>query len=448
MRRFLVPVLLAGAGLALAAWLLPAERAAVDEHLAGFPDADVWSHQMRPAVIAGLCMLPALAALLYSLAGTLARYVSRQFLTLFAITFGALAVIWLLLDFQDNIDDLKAGGDLLGTMLRLYSARLPELTVTLLPYALMLSLLFCLGRLSASREIVAMLQTGRGIGRVTLPFLAAGLFAATLCAGLNFHWAPQSNAEEKKVLDAARGLDETAAEYVQFRNPRVPRLWMVGSFPPDFQKGAPLSSVRIISETKDGTLKSVLTAATASWQPATGAWAFTGTRIRDFKPGMPPLYRIDLPEPYIVRTWRETPAEIIQPGLPANQLGIPELVGWLRANATRPAPRRAVYLTQWHHRIAQPFNCLIVVLLATPLGIYFSRRGTSGGVALAVFLCAGLLFFTTICLSLGDSGHLPPMLAAWLPNLVFGALALVLFRRRLAGRPIYQVIRRMIPNEA
>ncbi|BCX46535.1 ABC transporter permease [Haloferula helveola] len=451
MRRFIIPILLAGAGFALAGKLVPAEQTAVNEHLASFPDADVWTHQLRPAVLTGICMIPAVAALFYCLGGTIARYVTRQFLALLAVTFGGLAVIWLLVDFQDNLEEMKASQDVANTALRLYAARLPELTVTLLPYALLLSLLFCLGRLSSSREIVAMIQSGRGLARLTFPFMLAGLLSAFLCAGLNYHWAPRANAAEKKILDTARGLDETAAEVVMFRNPRKPRLWMVGSFPPDYQKGAPLKRVRVVRETPDSKLKSVLIARTASWSPSTGAWSFEDATVRDVPEGdpqPPPLYRTDLPNPYVVKTWRETPAEIIQPGLPANQLGIPDLAGWLASNEGRKPSTKAPYLTQWHHRFAQPFNCLIVVLLATPLGVVFSRRGTSGGVAIAVFLAAGLLFLTTFCLSLGDAGHLQPVIAAWLPNLVFGILALYLFRRRLAGRPIYQTIRRLIPNEA
>jgi lipopolysaccharide export system permease protein len=447
MPRLLVPILLAILGLGIAGWLVPIEQSKVDEHLADFPDAHAGSENLRPWVVAALCLLPAFAAWLYQLGGTIARYVTRQFLTLFAITFGALCVIWLLGDIEDNLQELKRSGNLLGTAAQLYSARLPELTVTLLPYSLMLSLLFCLGRLSGSREIVAMLQTGRPISRITLPFLISGFFAAALSAGLNFHWAPQSNAREDKILDSALGKQATAAQFVQFRNPRQPRLWMVGSFPPNFQKGAPLERVRVVTETPNGTLKSILIARQASWSPSDGSWTFADPSLRHIQAGEPPRFEADLPNPYVVRGWRETPAEIIQPGLPANQLGVPELVAWLKSKRATDARKEAIHLTQWHHRWAQPFNCVVVVLLATPLGIYFSRRATSGGLALAVFLCAGLLFFTTICLSLGDSGHVAPMLAAWLPNLSFGLLALYLFQRRLAGRPIYQVLRRLLPTQ-
>jgi lipopolysaccharide export system permease protein len=66
----------------------------------------------------------------------------------------------------------------------------------------------------------------------------------------------------------------------------------------------------------------------------------------------------------------------------------------------------------------------------------------------AVFLCAGMLFLSNVCLTLGDSGDLKPVLAAWLPNALFGVIALFLFQRRLAGRPIYQTIRKFLPAEA
>ncbi|MBB5351889.1 LPS export ABC transporter permease LptG [Haloferula luteola] len=446
-RRFLPCLILLIAGIALAAVLVPQEQAAVTTHLASFPDADATFQQLRPWVLAGLCLVPALGGLFYGLGGTLARYVTRQFLVLLGLAFSALLMIWLLIDFQDNLSELRSSQNVGLTMLRLYSARLPEVFTILIPYALLLSLLFCLGKLSTSREIIAMIQTGRGLARVTTPFLLTGLLATLFCMGLDFQWAPASVAREKQILDSARGLSESAADYVLFRNPRKPRIWMVRSFPANFTQGAPLVGVRVVQENPDGSLQSSLVADTAAWDPVRKQWRFSGAVMRKIEAGQPPKFVHDLPDPYIVSDWRETPAEIIQPGLPAHQLGVPALAGWLKSKS-HVSPARATHRTQWHHRFAQPFNCLIMVLLATPLGVVFSRRGASGGVALAVFLSAGLMFATTISLTLGDSGHLPPFVAAWLPNVLFGLLAIFLFQRRLAGRPIYQTLRRLIPNES
>ena len=446
MSRYLVPLLLTVVGALLALRIGPAEARAVHDQLQNFPDVQTQAHQLRPIIAVVICFLPAVSGLFYAFAGTLARYVTRQFLALFGICIFGLFTIWLIADLGDNIEDLRLSGNAPFFAVRLYAVRMPEIIVMLLPYGLLLSILYCLGRLSRSREIVAMIQTGRGLARLTAPFLVAGGLAGLFCAALNFQWAPAAVAAENIVMRKAKGLDSVAEPNIRYRNTDDRRLWMIGAFPPDYQKGAPLQRVMVIQERPDGTLKSIITAQTAAWSPTSRNWTFTDTRKLLCWPKKAPKFEKNLPEPYIVTGWSEVPAELIRPGLPASQLGIPDLNDWLEANPPGTWASRGEHLTQWHYRWAQPVNCLIVVLLATPLGVVFSRRGASGGVATAVFLCAGMLFVSNACLSFGDSGHLKPAIAAWLPNIVFGCIAVFLFQRRLAGRPIYQSIRKFIPS--
>lgn len=448
MRRYLIPILLALAGAALAWHLGMKEFASVKTQLTSFPDSDAPAHRLRPLILGGLCFLPAIGGLCYAMGGTLARYVAREFLGIFGLCFCGLFLIWLIADLNDNLDDLRESGRAGALAWKLYSTRLPEVTVMMLPYSLLLSLLYSLGRFSRSREIVAMIQTGRGLARLTTPFLIAGFLSALLCAGLNYHWAPQAMSAEKAVTDEAKGRHLAAAEYVRYRNSADRRLWMVGSFPTDYQRGAPLVGIFVVQENPDGSLRSILSAESAAWSPDTRDWTFHRPLRRHLKIGEATVFERDLPDPLVIRGWKETPAELIRPGLPAEELGIPELQGWLDAHRNDLWARRSNYLTQWHSRWAQPFGCLIVVLLATPLGVVFTRRGTSGGVAMAIFLSAGMMFLSTVSVSLGDAGHLQPSLAAWLPNIVFGVLAIYLFHRRLAGQPIYQTLRKFIPSEA
>jgi lipopolysaccharide export system permease protein len=453
MPRILIPLLLAIAGALLALRVGPAEQDAVRQQLHNFPDVQTGAHHLRPLIAIALCFLPAIGGLFYVCGNTLARYVARQFLGIFLLCFAGLFAIWLVADLGDNLDDLKGSGAAVTFAVKLYAARLPEIVVMLLPYSLLLGILYCLGKLSRSREVIAMIQTGRGLARLTTPFLITGALAALLCAGLNYQWAPAAVAAEAAILRQAKGQAGVAEPNIRYRNTEDRRLWMVGSFPPDYQKGVPLSDVKVVQENPDGSLKSILTAKTAAWSPMTRAWTFTEPRLRDCQTGVPSKF-VKVPDPpqplppLVISGWSEVPAQLIRPGLPSAQLGVPDLNDWLQANPPGTWATRGGHLTQWHYRWAQPLNCLIVVLLATPLGVVFSRRGASGGVAMAVFLCAGMLFVSNACLSLGDSGYLKPVLAAWLPNAVFGVLALWLFQRRLAGRPIYQTLRKFIPAEA
>lgn len=444
--RFLLPLVFAAAGAAGAAWLVPGEEAAVENHLVGFPDADAFGHLLRPVLLGLLCFLPTLGAIAYACAGMLDRYLFRQFFTAFSICFAGLLILWLLIDLSDNLNDLRQSDDFAVETVRFYLLQFPAVFVLITPYSLLLSLLYCLGRLSRSREIVAMIQTGRGVTRVVAPLIGSAMLAAAACAIFNYHWAPWAEGYKEILLIEAKGGQRVLASNVLYFDGNSRRLWKIGSFPFDHTKGEPLLDVEVTSQRRGGGIKSRLKAPRATWNKQDRHWYFEDAELGKFEPGQPPTFEKP-PSPLVRTTWRETPWQLIKPGLAAPYLGIPDLNSWLLANRDIEWADKRPYLTQWHHRWAQPFVCVVTVLLAAPLGIVFSRRGATGGVALAVFLCAGMLFLSTISLALGESGYLPPAVAAWATNVIFGAIAVWLFHRRMVGLPIYQAIRRLLPLE-
>ena len=444
--RFLLPLALVALGAGLCAVLVPAEIAAVKEQLVGFPDSDFQAHQARPLILTALCFLPALGALLYALGGTLDRYITRQFTGIFVVCLGALLMIWLLMDMADKISDFRESQHIVATILTFYLARSPAIVLLLLPYSLLLALLYALGKLSGSREIIAMIQAGRSVIRITLPLIIAGLFFSLLGLGLNYQWAPAAEGNVNSILAVASGKQTAEATRVLYRNTANRRLWMIGAFPQDYQKGKALQDVEITTTRADKTLESRLYAKRAFWDRATRRWTFEEAVTGNYPPKQAPVFETQA-APLTIDTWSETPWQLIKPGLSAQNLGIPDLSSWLKTWSRNgqfadPAP----YLTHWHYRWALPFACLVTVLLATPLGIHFSRRGPGGGIFLAVVLSALMMLFSNISLALGESGTLRPVHAAWLPNLLFSLLGLYLFHRRISGQPIYLILRRLLPG--
>ncbi len=441
--RFLVPLVLAALGALLCRFLVPLETDAVARQLIGFPDSDIPTHELRPLILRALCFLPAFASLIYALGGTLDRYIAREFAGIFAICLSSLVLIWLIMDLGDKIGDFRDSKNVFKTILSFYAARSPAVFLLLMPYSLLLSLLYSLGKLSGNREIIAMVQSGRSIVRITLPLILAGVFFSLLSLGLNYHWAPIAEGSVKEILAEAGGKKAVEATNVLYRNPANLRLWKIGAFPQDYYMGSPLTDVEVTTSHPDKTLKSRLTAKRATWERGNHRWTFQDAVVGTFTPGQPPVFEKS-PGPRVIDDWSETPFQLIKPGLSAAYLGIPDLSTWLRSNShfANPAP----YLTQWHHRWALPFTCLVTVLLATPLAVHFSRRGPGGGIILAVILSGLMLLVTSISLALGESGTLQPVHAAWLPNVAFAILGLYLFRRRITGQPIYLILRRLVPG--
>jgi len=444
--RFLLILALAAMGACTVAWLVPEEKLAVAEQFTGFPDSDARTHEARPLVLAALCFIPALGALAYALGDTLDRYISRQFLGICAICFSALFMIWLLIDLSDNIGEFRRSDHLLATLGAYYICRLPGVLLLLLPYTLLLAILYSLGKLSTNREIIAIIQSGRGVPRITLPLLIAGLLFTLFSMGINYHWAPIAESRHEGILAEAAGKEITEASQVIYRNPASRRLWMIGAFPADYQKGRPLLNVEVTTTDENRRVTSRLSASRALWDRDSHRWSFEKPVVSRFEPGMPPVFEKPA-DTLIIDSWPETPWQIIKPGLSAAYLGIPDLSTWINANNNQPGfADSAPYLTQWHYRWALPFASLVTVLLAAPLAIHFSRRGPGGGIFLAVVLSALMLLVSNIVLAFGEAGIIQPIAAAWLPNITFGSLAIYLFHRRITGRPIYHTLRKFLPG--
>jgi len=77
-------------------------------------------------------------------------------------------------------------------------------------------------------------------------------------------------------------------------------------------------------------------------------------------------------------------------------------------------------------KLAFPFVTLIMTLLAVPFASTIGRSGAMGGVAVGIALAISYWTLISIFAALGSGGALPPVLAAWAPNLLFGSAALYL----------------------
>ena len=443
--RWLLPVTsLVFGGIAISI-LVPQEVAAVKEHLEGFPDSSILAHSLRPWILGLLCLMPAIAIAAYHLGTTFDRYLARQFTSIFLICLGALFGLWLLFDLNDNLSDFKGGGaNRYLSVIFFYLFRSPAILMMILPYTLLLSLIYGLGKLSKSNEIIAMIQSGTGIVRVSAPLVFAGLWCSTFLLGLNYHWAPHAEGMRSEMIARANGWPIYDAKNVLYRDPASQRLWLVGAFPDNFQQGGQLHNVEVTTLNPDNSLESRMTSPRAYWKRESREWTFEEPIITRFSKGESPFYEKHEGS-FLHKDWKETPSQIIKPGLSVEYLGIPEISSWLASPLARQTvSNHASYLTHWHYRWALPFTCVVTVLLAAPLSIHFSRRGGGSGFFLAVLLSVLMIFFSSVALALGESALLPPLLAAWLPNICFGLLGLWLYHRRLTGRPIYQSFKRLL----
>jgi len=75
----------------------------------------------------------------------------------------------------------------------------------------------------------------------------------------------------------------------------------------------------------------------------------------------------------------------------------------------------------YHGKIAFPLVTIVMTLIAIPFAVTTGRRGALYGIGLGIALSIAYWFILTICTALGQTGVLPPAIAAWVPNLFFAA---------------------------
>src|SRR5437868_14180073 len=102
------------------------------------------------------------------------RYVIRNFLQVYFYCIAGFISIWLIFDVSDNISTFIDEHISLWLVVRYYATQIPQVLIILLPLSLLLSLLFALGRMSRSNEIVSMLTAGVSLPRALFPPIAAG----------------------------------------------------------------------------------------------------------------------------------------------------------------------------------------------------------------------------------------------------------------------------------
>jgi len=171
------------------------------------------------------------------------------------------------------------------------------------------------------------------------------------------------------------------------------------------------------------------------------AWLFLKAQQWTNQAGTNSIPILSLSEKVIIDDFEETP-EMIQSEIKISslsnlkaarkvQLSVGEILSYQRLHPMLPEADAAMLKTQFHGRLASPWTCLVVVLIALPIGATTTgRRNVFVGVANSIFICFSYFVLLKLGLALGTAGVVAPWLAAWLPNCFFAALGLLMLSYR------------------
>lgn len=357
------------------------------------------------------------------------RYLLRELLMPFAYCLGGFLIFWISSDLFDKLGEFQEARMRVWDVARYYLVKSPQLLAIVLPVALLLALLYALTQHARHHEITAMRAAGVGLWRLATPYLVVGFLASLGLFYLNETWAADADdrADLIKAQRAQPGQTKFNKQIVQnlgFVNTRDGRNWTIKSLNTETMV---MTSPVIFSTRAGAPVWFYASQAVHS----NGVWVFFNAREYRSDPSTNSAPVPTIQEPVLARPdLTETPAEIRSEVAVGGQqtsikrrhraeVSLAEIRNYLTLHPNPPPGMQSMLYTKLHSRIAGPWKCLVVVLIALPFGAAAGRRNVFAGVAGSIVICFAYFALLEISLAAGTAGFMPPWLAGWLPNIVF-----------------------------
>ncbi|MGV3774178.1 MAG: LptF/LptG family permease [Verrucomicrobiales bacterium] len=365
------------------------------------------------------------------------RYLLRELAVPLLYCLGGFLLFWISFDIISEMDEFQSEALTAGDIALYYVYRLPELMVTVLPIGLLLALLYSLTNHARFNEIIAMRAAGQSLLRISIPYIMVGLAASLLLFFVNEQFTANGQEKAKDIRKQRIAQKEKDREWrnnVNFRNARQNRIWNIGSYN---LRTTEMREPRIETLLPDGKVDLII--AKSGWH-TNGGWFLKEITWFQYDPKVE-FENTAIPlqtNAMLLTRLGEKPEEIklqikfsqlnAYTASKKSHLSLAE-IDYLRNHLQLNARDRAMLETQYHARLAQPWTCLVVVLIALPFGSLSGRKNVFVGVASSIFICFGYFILSRFGPALGTGGFIPPWIGAWSPNLFFGLFALWMTRR-------------------
>jgi len=368
------------------------------------------------------------------------RYLLRELLAPFAYCLGSFLIFWISSDLFNEMGNFQEAQMNAADILEYYVVKAPELLAIILPVALLLALLYALTQHARHNEITAIRAAGVGLWRLAVPYLGVGFLASLALFYINERWAPDAG-DRADLIKARRAQPEQTkfnlhiVSNLGFVNARDGRNWTIKSLNTDTMA---MTSPVILSTQPDG---SPVWFYASHAVRSNGVWVFYNAREYRSEPGTNSAPVPTMQEPMLARPdLTETPEEIRSEVAISRQrayvkkrhraeISLVELHNYLALHPNLTPANESWLFTKWHSRVAGPWKCLVVVLIALPFGAASGRRNVFAGVAGSIVICLAYFALLEISLAAGTAGSLPAWLAGWLPNIIFSITGIWLTSR-------------------
>jgi lipopolysaccharide export system permease protein len=352
-------------------------------------------------------------------------YILKKLFVTFFFCMFLFTIIAVAVDSSEKTDDfVKSGLTTSQIITQYYFGFIPYIWGLLFPLFVFIAVIFFTSRMAARSEVVAILASGTSYNRFLRPYIVGGFTLGLMLWFASRYVIPK--AQEIRSNFQSTYVDKYGVKSDPFHTSRIYKRADPNTYVGfrDYDTTSESASGFYLDRVKDNKVVYNLRAETMKWDTAKKNWKLTNATER---------YINGLQE--TVRTKSEMHMNLnIKPGDLQNdeyikdKLTTPYLRNFIKMEELRGSEGLNTLRVELYRRTATPFT----VLLLTVIGVVVSSRRMRGGsgLHLAIGIIIAVVFiicdrFSTVFSTKGD---FPPLIAAWLPNVIFGGVAYLLYR--------------------
>lgn len=380
------------------------------------------------------------------------EYVMREFGQNFVIVLMSFSAIFVIFTFFDLVGDIIRNKTAVVTVGGYLLNLLPFILDRVIPICSLVAALLTFGALSRTSELTAMKATGISIYRIIAPVLVLTLLIAGGLFAFDELYLPAANRRQEALRSVIKGKPAqtflrperkwisgmtgqgspiTPTEVMQslpqtsgtaFPAPGTPklspdpaRIFYYQFFDPDKNVFANLTIFEFNAATFN--LQRRIFAASVRWDSHVGRWVFDNGWQRTFAGETIATY-----EPFTVSTFpeiQEQPSYFKKEDLQSQEMSYGELERYI--NDLKLSGFDTMRLrVQLNHKLAYPLITFIMAVLAIPFALSMGKRGGLAGMGTAIGIAIFYWVVSSTFEAMGNVNTLPPMLAAWTPDILFG----------------------------
>ncbi|MBN2666024.1 MAG: LptF/LptG family permease [Bacteroidales bacterium] len=352
------------------------------------------------------------------------RYIIRKFLGTFFFALLMIVSIAVVFDFAEKVDNfMEREAPIKAIIFDYYFNFIPYFATLFSPLFVFISVIFFTSKMAANTEIIAILNSGMSFRRMMLPYFISAFLIAVFILFLTNFVIPTSNLNRISFED----------KYYRSRTRRVPVmnihrqvyknvLVYMESFNPISQAGRNFTIERF---SEDGRLESKLSGDMVRYDTATSKWVVINYRVREITDGEDHISegeRIDT-----TLAWF-SPEDLSMGPAFVGTMSYESLNEYVEKLRLQGSDELKLFLIEKHRRFANPFSVFILTLI----GVSLSSRKVRGGIGMNIGIGLGLSFsyilFMQFASQFSLKGNLAPILAMWIPNILYALIALVLYK--------------------